>query len=225
MTDDNNGGAHCYQRCDQQFACSDARQTCRALDGSLSYCDPLITTLTPDEPETPAPTTPTPDGEPDAPPAGTCRLARGNYDCPNGQGCVDDGNGDALGNCEPGAEGDLPLGSLCETASDCSGGICYNGVCTRPCDFGCPDGSTCDEAAIPGGLCKANSCNDDESICADGWGCEYSSASRYVCTIDSTPGLLCECTGTGGDADAGGPQAAFAILAGLGLVLVRRRRR
>lgn len=228
LTDSADGTAHCYQRCDQGFECTDDRQTCQALNGSLSYCDPLITTLTQPEPEPgvnepdPGPGNP---NEPEGVPIGTCRLSRGNYDCPNGEGCVDDGDGDDIGVCEPGAEGSLATGQLCDSSSDCSGGICHNGVCTRPCDFDCPDGSICDDEAIPGGLCKAQSCNDDPSICADGWGCEYSSANRYVCTTDAEPSLFCECTGTGGDADAGGPQAALALLAGLGLLVARRRRR
>jgi hypothetical protein len=88
----------------------------------------------------------------DEPAAGRCVLARGNFDCQGGEGCVDDGGG-AIGRCERGALGQRRVFEDCDDGSDCEGGLCDGGVCTRPCDFGCPADTVCDADAIPGGLC------------------------------------------------------------------------
>ena len=87
----------------------------------------------------------------DEPAPGACVPSRGHFDCPAGEGCVDDG-GD-LGHCAPGGVGDGGVFAGCDDGGDCEGGLCVDGVCTRPCDFGCPAFSTCDDGAIPGGLC------------------------------------------------------------------------
>jgi len=77
---------------------------------------------------------------------GACVIARGNFDCEGGEGCVE-------GVCVDGANGDGGVLDACDDGGDCDGGLCVAGVCTRPCDFGCPPTTTCDEDAIPGGLC------------------------------------------------------------------------
>jgi MYXO-CTERM domain-containing protein len=95
-----------------------------------------------------------------------------------------------------------------------------NGVCTRPCDYDCPGGYECAEDEIPGGLCRPLSCADDESICDEDWNCVYSPAERNVCAREPKP--ACSCV-VGGDADAGDPMKALALVGLLG-VLSRRRR-
>lgn len=88
-----------------------------------------------------------------APPDGACVRARGNFDCGSGDVCADDGDGDEVGLCEAGGAGTRRSGEACDEAADCEGGLCVEGACSRPCDFGCPFGSVCDDDAIPGGLC------------------------------------------------------------------------
>lgn len=217
----------CYLRCDGEFACVDARQQCIQLDAELSYCNPTSGNLAP------APTDggpgagpgpgPLPDGGSTPPlPPGGCRVPRGHYDCPSGQGCLD-ADGDGIGECTPGAEGDTGLGGLCVSAADCNGGICHNGVCTRPCDAGqgCIAGYSCDVEAIPGGLCKADSCRDNEGICGLGYSCEYSSANRYVCAVGG--GNNCACSSST-ESSSQTPFGAFALMS-LGALLLMRRRR
>ncbi len=110
-----------------------------------------------------------------------CDLSLGNFDCPDGTGCVDYDRGTGRGACEPNAHGDLPLYSLCEVDLDCYGGLCLNGVCTHPCDYQpCPGGYDCDEDIAPGGICRAASCRELDN-CDDGFTCEYSAAERWVC--------------------------------------------
>ena len=117
-------------------------------------------------------------GEPEA---GACVAARGNYDCAQGDSCVDDV-------CTDG-EGPGPLLSLCDDATDCAGGLCERGVCTQPCDFGCPFGYRCDEGAIPGGICAPVPCSDDPLVCANGLVC---SARDDVCV----PAEFASCANT-----------------------------
>jgi|GEM_PF-638608 len=165
---------------------------------------------------TPSPgVTPGPDDIPEVP-DGTCRPERGNLDCEAGELCQDDGS------CVDGA-GDGAMGALCESGDDCESGLCQNGVCTRTCDVegGCPSGYTCDEDSRLGGLCKADSCADDEGICEDGYVCTYTSASRYACATGVDPSSGCNC-----DAQQQNPaQGLLWMLAGLGAFAVRRRRR
>lgn len=228
LIDGANNAAHCYLRCDDGFSCVSAQQQCISL-GDVSYCDPLSASIQPENDAGPGPGPGSDagsgnEGGPSPPPPGGCRLLRGNYDCPNGQGCVDDGDGDGIGGCQQGAEGETGTGGLCEDASECTGGICHNGVCTRPCDIGegCVEGYECDAEAIPGGLCKAKSCKDDPGACGDGYSCQYSSAQRYVCAVGGKTGP-CACTASPGDSESGGPMG-LAALAVLGLALLRRRR-
>jgi len=215
----------CYATCDPAAGdCADDRQECVGLQGvSFGVCDPLSTALA-TEPD-PGPgggePSPGPGGEPEPEPGeGECRTSRGNYDCPTGEGCVGSGG---VGVCEPGAEGETGLGGLCSSGADCNSGLCHNGVCTRPCDDdGCEAGYTCDEETIPGGLCKADSCGDDESICADGWTCTYTDANRYACAR-GVPQTICSCVI--GDSDTSPPQWGLALAGLLGFALVGRRRR
>lgn len=88
-----------------------------------------------------------------APEDGHCSRARGHFDCPTGDACVDDGDGDDDGICKDGAAGTRKTLAACSKDSQCEGGLCSEGLCTRPCDFGCPRGTSCADDAIPGGLC------------------------------------------------------------------------
>jgi hypothetical protein len=183
----NNG--ECFRRCDDGSACP-AGQTCQALNANLSICQ---TGGGGGEGEGEG----GPGGEGEGEGGGggdECDPARGNYDCPQGESCDD-------GVCENG-EGPNRTFALCDNDRDCSGGICSNGVCTRPCDVsdGCPDGYRCedeDDSGVPEGLCVANSCRDDNTICdADrGFSCQYSSAQRYVCAVGGSP-TICNCSST-----------------------------
>ncbi|MFZ9889740.1 MAG: MYXO-CTERM sorting domain-containing protein, partial [Myxococcota bacterium] len=79
---------------------------------------------------------------------------------------------------------------------------------------------------IPGGLCKADSCRDDDSICGEGFSCVYSSKQRYVCAKGVADGGFCSCTAVSpGDAEGGEPALALALLGVLGGTLAQRRRR
>ncbi len=96
----------------------------------------------------------------DEPAAGTCLLARGNFDCRAGQGCrgaaadnADNDNEHDVGACVDGAAGAGATLAGCDDGDDCDGGLCAGGVCTRPCDFGCPPGTACEVGGVPGGLC------------------------------------------------------------------------
>lgn len=113
---------------------------------------------------------------------GECDLRRGNMDCRNGSGCVRDDDGRGI--CVEGRDGDGAIGALCDYNRDCGTGLCDRGVCTVTCDdVGCPDGSRCDDSEVPGGLCRAESCAGDDSICGDATNCSYSSDERYVCAL------------------------------------------
>lgn len=197
--------AFCYRRCDMGYTCFSSAQSCVQGDG-FAYCDPLAT-----EPQ------------PGNPSDGLCDLRRGNWDCPNGEGCVDDGDGDDIGACEWGMDGDKGSGGLCDDGSDCASGLCDRGVCTVPCEAGCRDGYECDEEAIPGGLCRPESCRESEGgICQDGWICTYTDERRYVCAAEGKPafggGLFCACA-----ASRHGVPAALALLVVAGLFFGRRR--
>ena len=52
-------------------------------------------------------------------------------------------------------------------------------------DDDCRDGYACDDdAGVPGGLCRAESCAEDPSICDEpDFACSYSSTSNYVCAV------------------------------------------
>ncbi len=154
------------------------------------------------------------EGEPDV---GECDVRRGNMDCPVGEGCVE--GDDDKGECVRGRDGPGKNGELCEFNRDCGSGLCDRGVCTVTCDGSrCSDGYSCDEddEDIPGGLCRADSCVDDTAICGDdGFNCSYSSAERYVCAAGPSNYLgFC-----------GAAPGAAAPVAGLMVLLWRRRRR
>lgn len=87
----------------------------------------------------------------DEPAEGACVPTRGHFDCPAGQACVADA--DDTGQCQAGGVGPGGVFDGCDDGDDCDGGLCSEGVCTRPCDFGCPAFTVCDDDAIPGGLC------------------------------------------------------------------------
>jgi len=157
------------------------------------------------------------EGEGEGEPVGECDVRRGNMDCDDGSGCVE--GDDGLGECRRGRDGDLKIGELCETDRDCATGLCDRGVCTVTCDdVGCNDGYTCDDSEIPGGLCRPDSCVDDDSICGEGYNCSYSSAERYVCAFG--PSNYKNIFGCG---SAPASTAPLALLGGL--LLWRRRRR
>lgn len=97
------------------------------------------------------------DGEPAA---GACLTARGHYDCPGGDVCVDD-DGDGVGACVAGDGGPAGTFDGCDDGDDCAGGLCHDGLCTRPCDIGCPAASVCSSGAGTGGVCivEAEACS------------------------------------------------------------------
>lgn len=98
----------------------------------------------------------------DEPAPGACVRARGHFDCPGGEVCEDDDDGDDFGRCVAKAVGAGRVFDGCDDGVDCDGGLCHEGLCTRPCDVGCPAFSTCDDDAIPGGLCVPQ---PDEARC------------------------------------------------------------
>lgn len=112
-----------------------------------------------------------------------CDPRRGNMDCPSGEGCV--ANEDRrTGVCALGHDGGADVGALCGSAQDCETGLCDRGVCTVSCDEGdgCHEGFSCDDNAVPGGLCRAESCRlRDDDFCGAGWACNFSSTEHYVC--------------------------------------------
>ncbi|MFZ9889761.1 MAG: S8 family serine peptidase, partial [Myxococcota bacterium] len=87
----------------------------------------------PDEEPGPAPEPSPVDGS-----VGACDPRRGNWDCANGEGCVENAAG--VAECRAGAEGESKSGGLCDLDDDCASGLCDRGVCTVPCDAGCRDG-------------------------------------------------------------------------------------
>ncbi len=150
-------------------------------------------------------------------PTGECDVERGNMDCDNGDHCEEDDDG--LGVCEGGA-GDIGVFGLCDFDRDCDTGLCERGVCTVTCDDGCRAGYSCDDEAVPGGLCVPDSCVDDATICGGDLNCSYSADSRYVCA--SGP------SNYGGCGSSPGALAPVPVAAGLLLLLrlkVGRRRR
>lgn len=225
LAEGGDNSSHCYQRCDQGFTCSQD-QACFELPG-FSYCYSVDsgTTGNGDDGD---------DGDDgngydqgggndDAEPPRNdeCNMVRGNFDCPDGQGCVEDEDAHGYSVCEDGAHGDVGSGGLCEENEDCNGGICLNGVCTRPCTYGCPGGYTCDLEAAPGGICRPESCQDQEAICDEGWNCVYSSADRHVCATASEG---CSCALASGGSGSGNPTFALLLLGAIKMLVHRRRR-
>lgn len=88
-----------------------------------------------------------------APAASRCLRSRGNFDCNAGDACVGDTTGADEGVCAQGAAGVGRILDGCARESDCEGGLCVQGVCTRTCDFGCAFATACDAEAAPGGVC------------------------------------------------------------------------
>jgi hypothetical protein len=200
-------GGTCAQRCDNGFSCSDETQSCVAIGGGggmRSCVDATGEGESEGEGEG--------EGEPD------CLVERGNFDCPAGASCDD-------GACVRGGEGPVGTFGLCDADDDCSGGLCVNGVCSRPCDVGdgCPDAYTCDAAAIEGGLCVPDSCLDNADICGDDFGCTYSSAQRNVCAKGVTP-TVCGCDSSGTSTPAA-PLVALLFVGALDGARRRRHRR
>jgi hypothetical protein len=209
------GGGECFRRCDNGGSCP-AGETCTPLDANLSIC---IAGAGPGEGEGEGPN----EGEGDGGGGGgdECDEDRGNFDCPSNESCDN-------GACENG-EGPNRTFTLCDRDSDCSGGLCQNGVCTRPCDVsdGCPDNYRCDDeddSGVPGGLCVADSCAEDASLCdqAAGFTCQYSSAERNVCALGGKTGLgLCGCHAAA--TERGWPVGA--AVQSVAMVIGARRRR
>jgi hypothetical protein len=104
-----------------------------------------------------------------APAAGRCLLARGHFDCLEGERCAEDPDGvgvaDGEGRCVVGGEGPGRLLEACANGADCRAGLCERGLCTSTCDFGCPLGTECDEARVPGGLCVPLDALLDGEVC------------------------------------------------------------
>ena len=196
----------CEQRCDRGFECANDAQSCGAsgfTNSGMNTCGPGGAEGEGEGEEG--------EGEPQA----ECDVDRGNFDCPAGSSCDD-------GECVDG-EGPRKNFELCANDDECAGGLCVNGVCSRPCDVvdeGCPAAYSCDEGAIPGGLCVPESCLNNEALCAaPEFTCAYSSAQRNVCA-KGVAGGLCGCSTAGDDST---PVAGFAGLAVLGILVGRRR--
>jgi MYXO-CTERM domain-containing protein len=119
----------------------------------------------------------------------------GNDDCADGEACVD-------GRCVPGPGTDGGLGEPCQSGADCASGLCGTAsdgtkACTEPCDpaaDGCPGGFEC-RTAGEGGVCWAS----------DG---------------DGGVGGVCGCA-LGAEQS---PAGILLLVAGVGLILRRRRR-
>ena len=147
---------------------------------------------------------------------GDCDDRRGNLDCDSGFHCA---VSDGVGSCVEG-EGDVGVGGLCDVNSDCSTGLCDRGVCTVTCDGDrCRSGYSCleeEDSGVPGGLCVADSCKDDETLCSAGFECSFSSDSRYVCAVGPSNYK----TGCGTQPSSWTPVPVLGAL-----LLLRRRRR
>jgi len=236
LTDSFDGTAHCYQRCDLGYTC-DPSQTC-VEQGGYFYCTPLLGSGTGSGDGTgdgngngngngngsgnggSNTTTTTPDGDEN------CNLNRGNWDCPNTHGCVDNGDEDEWGVCTEGAYGRGGTGDVCESGSDCNSGLCDRGLCTRPCDvnnpcdaiYECAADMLPDDGAGGGtGLCRPVSCLSNPAVCPTGTTCTYrDSFSRNVCAPGSSSGCACSATDDGST-------SALTLSLVLGLLFWRRR--
>jgi MYXO-CTERM domain-containing protein len=143
-------------------------------------------------------------------------------DCPTGEGCAVDGSG--KGACVAGADPGDAIGSLCQADKDCQTGLCEKGVCTVTCDFdagSCRLGYTCDQNAVPGGLCVPDSChNQHTGFCGD-FNCSYSPEEHYVCAKGPSNFSCSDLAVTRSSTPAFGVLALGAMAA----LLVSRRRR
>lgn len=83
--------------------------------------------------------------------------------------------------CPPAAPGELRgLGACCTAASNCAGGVCWNGFCTKTCATGAECGPVVAPSPLPVGTamaCAVNKVGDPFSYCL--------------------PGSLADCTGAG----------------------------
>ena len=237
LTDSMDGTAHCYQRCDLGYTC-DPSQSCVELQG-LFYCTPLLGSGSGNGNGSSEGTidgttggsgngsgggsgmTPTTEPEGDE----NCNLNRGNWDCPNTDGCNDNGDEDEWGICVEGTYGPNGTGDVCETGADCNSGICDRGLCTRPCDINTPCDAIyeCVADMLPPdgegngtGLCRPVSCLANPAVCTAGTTCTYRDAfSRNVCA----PGTASACGCNQSGSSSGAPWAL-----GLLVLLWRRRR-
>lgn len=219
--------SQCFARCDMGFTCPSATPRCVSINnGTIKYCD--VDPNVNNDAGTPVDAGNGNNGGNDSgtpnPVAGDCDPRRGNWDCANGSGCVV-GN-DNIARCVAGADGEQGSGALCEEDAECASGLCDRGVCTVPCDDGCRDGYSCDQDAIPGGLCRPDSCREDgDALCQSDWFCVYSSKQRYVCAAEGTPAFGSTCAGI----DERDAPVAFGILGLLSAVgagaRIRLRRR
>ncbi len=208
----------CEQRCDRGFQCVDDAQTCGASGFTSSGMNTCQGAEGEGEGEGEANEGEGEEGEGEGNEGEgdqDCDPRRGNFDCPSGKSCDD-------GDCVQG-EGPKKNFELCGGDGECAGGLCVNGVCSRPCDVvddACPGSYRCDDEAIPGGLCIPDSCFENEALCeAPEFSCAYSSAQRYVCA-KGVAAPLCGCTQSQSE-DA--PIAGLAAAGLLGLLLRRRR--
>jgi MYXO-CTERM domain-containing protein len=218
LTDSADGTAHCYQRCDQGYTCSDSQQQCIEMQG-VSYCSPLLGSGSSTGNGTDGTGEGTGDGTGDGSSDGSsdgnntggtgtsadgdenCNLNRGNWDCPNTHGCIDNGDGDEWGICTEGVYGRYGTGDMCEENADCNSGICDRGLCTRPCDEnnGCDSTFTCEAEMLPAdsngsgsGLCRPVSCLANPDICPGGTTCIYRDTfQRNVCAAGASSGCGC----------------------------------
>jgi MYXO-CTERM domain-containing protein len=203
--------ALCFARCDEAaFTCASDQACETGASEDFRYCSPVHANLVPIDDDRP---------ESDLL---TCDPARGNLDCPNEMGCV---NRPAFGDarCANGARGDVLLGGLCKGDDDCSSGLCDQGVCTSSCEEGCPASFTCDAAAISGGLCVAEACEEGTDVCGADRACVESSTGTLVCALrdPSIFDLLgCACTTSHSRT---GALAGFGLAGLLGALTLRRR--
>lgn len=192
----------CVQRCgDGQLLCRSDEQRCTPA-GELSICLPVMR-------------------EEDANQAEFCDLRRGNWDCAESWACVDDPawtqGPSHLGRCIEGAAGDAPGGGRCNASEDCASGLCDVGLCAVPChpDGSCHANAACDNDAIPGGMCRPETCQEDAQ-CPAGWSCATANGTQ-VCIAES--GSSCAAFRFDANAETLGIACFFAFLRG------KRRRR
>ena len=151
--------------------------------------------------------------------------------CENGAQCADEGLCISAPD-DPRAQfctrhcqdGDCPASMMCVDASD-GGKVCvYDGHTPGAAGAVCTESSQCNE-----GLCLehgserfCSSFCDDDAPCAGGMACVESTGPQNVCVPDDAPGGgICSVRPAPG---AGYGPGAFALLVGMTLLLVRRRR-
>ncbi len=98
------------------------------------------------------------------------------------------------------------VGQPCQRADECSGGVCYGGVCSAVCDrpADCPDPFSCDELPLsvaPGVTVNVGLCRLEEIVCGRQRDCPEGLSCAYV---EERQEVQSRCVPTNGG-DAGAP--------------------